>query len=252
MTINDFKEPPRPANSLLKKRRTNSKGGPPCGFPPLAPLPSPFLGSDPILKPPPRIVGLYARVSTDRQDIQNQLIELRRYCQARGWESIEYFDEGLSGSFEEDKRPALKALLNDARKHKIAAVLVWDFSRFARSLRQLVNALDQFQTWGISFISLREGIDTDTANGRLMFGIFASLAEFERELIRERILLGLKKSKARGKTPGPRRTPVDLNQLQQEASKGLSLRKLATAFSVSKDTVRSLLNSSPTPLPAAP
>ena len=85
-----------------------------------------------------------------------------------------------------------------------------------------------------------------------MFGIFASLAEFERELIRERILLGLKKAKARGKTPGPRRTPVDLNQLQQEASKGLSLRKLATAFSVSKDTVRSLLNSSPTPLPAAP
>jgi DNA invertase Pin-like site-specific DNA recombinase len=194
----------------------------------------------------PRTVGIYARVSTDRQDIQTQLIELRRYCQARGWTTKEYFDEGLSGSLEEAKRPALKSIMTDARQRKISAVVVWDFSRFARSLRQLVDALDRFHTWGVSFISLREGIDTETANGRLMFGIFASLAEFERELIRERILLGLKKSRAQGKTPGPRRNTVDLNQLKQEASKGHSLRKLATSFNVSKDTVRSLLLS-PTP-----
>ena len=189
----------------------------------------------------PRTVGIYARVSTDRQDIQTQLIELRRYCQARGWTTKEYFDEGLSGSLEEAKRPALKSIMTDARQRKISAVVVWDFSRFARSLRQLVDALDRFHTWGVSFISLREGIDTETANGRLMFGIFASLAEFERELIRERIMLGLKKSRAQGKTPGPRRNTVDLNQLKQEASKGHSLRKLATSFNVSKDTVRSLL-----------
>ena len=196
----------------------------------------------------PRTVGIYARVSTVRQDIQTQLIELRRYCQARGWTTKEYFDEGLSGSLEEAKRPALKSIMTDARQRKISAVVVWDFSRFARSLRQLVDALDRFHTWGVPFISLREGIDTETANGRLMFGIFASLAGFERELIRERILLGLKKSRAQGKTPGPRRSPVNLDQLKQEASKGISLRKLATAFSVSKDTVRSLLLS---PVPSS-
>ena len=201
-----------------------------------------------MLENSPRTVGIYARVSTDRQDIQTQLLELRRYCQARGWTTKEYFDEGLSGSLEEAKRPALKSIMTDARQRKISAVVVWDFSRFARSLRQLVDALDRFHTWGVSFISLREGIDTETANGRLMFGIFASLAEFERELIRERILLGLKKSRAQGKTPGPRRSPVNLDQLKQEASKGISLRKLATAFSVSKDTVRSLLLS---PVPSS-
>lgn len=198
-----------------------------------------------MLENSPRTVGIYARVSTDRQDIETQLLELRRYCQARGWTAKEYFDEGLSGSLEEAKRPALKSIMTDARQRKISAVLVWDFSRFARSLRQLVDALDRFHTWGVSFISLREGIDTDTANGRLMFGIFASLAEFERELIRERILLGLKKSRAQGKTPGPRRNSVDLDQLKVEASKGLSLRKLAITFNVSKDTIRNLLPSCP-------
>ena len=198
-----------------------------------------------MLESSPRTVGIYARVSTDRQDIQTQLLELRRYCQARGWTAKEYFDEGLSGSLEEAKRPALKSIMTDARQRRISAVVVWDFSRFARSLRQLVDALDRFHTWGVSFISLREGIDTDTANGRLMFGIFASLAEFERELIRERILLGLKKSRAQGKTPGPRRNSVDLDQLKVEASKGLSLRKLAITFNVSKDTIRNLLPSCP-------
>lgn len=188
-----------------------------------------------------RIVGIYARVSTGRQAIQTQILELRRYCQARNWDAREYLDEGLSGSLEEDKRPALKALMNDAQKRKIDAVIVWDFSRFARSLRQLVDALDRFRTWGISFLSLREGVDTDTANGRLMFGIFASLAEFERELIRERVLLGLKRARLRGRVPGPRRNPVDPDTLRQSAAEGLSLRGLATRFGVSKDTVRGLL-----------
>ena len=188
-------------------------------------------------------VGIYVRVSTNRQDIQIQLLELRRYCEARGWKAFEYIDDGFSGTLAEDKRPALKSLLNDARRRKIAAVVVWDYSRFARSLRQLVDALDSFRTWGVAFISLREGIDTETANGRLMFGIFASLAEFERELTRERILLGLKKARARGRIPGPRRNQVDLLHLQQEAAKGFSLRHLARLFGISKDTVHTLLKS---------
>lgn len=194
--------------------------------------------------PDPKTVGIYVRVSTNRQDIQVQLLELRRYCQARGWKALEYIDEGFSGSLNEDKRPALKNLLTDARLRKIAAVVVWDYSRFARSLRQLVDAMESFRGWDVSFISLREGIDTETANGRLIFGIFASLAEFERELTRERIILGLRRAKARGRVPGPRRTTVDLPRLHQEAARGLSLRQLGAAFGVSKDTVRALLQRS--------
>ena len=188
-----------------------------------------------------KTVGIYVRVSTNRQDIGVQLLELRRYCQARGWNALEYVDDGFSGSLNSDQRPALKNLLADARLRKIAAVVVWDYSRFARSLRQLVDALDSFRAWGVAFISLREGIDTETANGRLIFGIFASLAEFERELTRERILLGLKKARACGRLPGPRRNQVDLQRLQQASASGQSLRELAGAFGVSKDTVRGLL-----------
>lgn len=189
----------------------------------------------------PKTVGIYVRVSTNRQDVEVQLLELRRYCSARGWEALEYVDDGFSGSLNEDQRPALKNLMADARLRKIAAVVVWDYSRFARSLRQLVDALDSFRGWGVAFISLREGIDTETANGRLIFGIFASLAEFERELTRERILLGLKRARARGRVPGPKRNPVDLQRLAQEAARGLSLRQLGDVFGVSKDTIQALL-----------
>ncbi len=187
-------------------------------------------------------VALYARVSTLQQDTQNQLIELRRYVEARGWKAVEFIDNGFSGALNEDKRPALKALMDAARKQQLDAVIVWDFSRFARSMRQLVEAMDLFRAWGVSFISIREGIDTSTANGRLVFGIFASLAEFERELIRERVMLGLQKAKAKGRVPGPRRNAVDMEGLRQAAAEGLSLRSMARSFGVSKDTVRALLN----------
>jgi len=188
-----------------------------------------------------RTVGIYVRVSTTHQDCQSQLLELRRYCEVRGWKYNEYIDDGFSGSLGQDRRPALKQLMQAAQRRRIDGVVVWDFSRFARSVRQLIDALDNFRSWGISFISLREGIDTETANGRLMFGIFASFAEFEREMARERIFMGLRKARANGKVPGPRRKSVDMEQLRQVASKGHSLRFLAGTFGVSKDTIRTLL-----------
>jgi len=186
-------------------------------------------------------VAVYARVSTNSQDCQNQIIELRRYCLARGWQAAEFVDSGLSGALGEDKRPAMKAMMAAVKRRQVDAVIVWDFSRFARSMRHLVEALDLFQSLGVSFISLREGIDTSTANGRMVFGIFASLSQFERELIRERVLLGLQKSRSLGRVPGPQRNAVDMAKLQDMASKGFSLRSLAQSFNVSKDTVRRLL-----------
>jgi len=186
-------------------------------------------------------VAIYARVSTNQQDTENQILELRRYVQARGWETTEFVDQGFSGIKSEDQRPALKSLMKTAMKREIDAVIVWDFSRFARSMRQLVNALDTFKELGISFISIREGIDTTTANGRLVFGIFAALSEFERNLIRDRVVLGLKRAKALGRHPGPKRKSVDLEKLHKEAGKGLSLRSLSKNFGVSKDTISKLL-----------
>ena len=132
-------------------------------------------------------VALYARVSTlNGQNPEMQLCELRDYCQRRGFVVAgEYVDKGISGARE--RRPALDKLMADCRKRLVDAVVVYRYDRFARSLRQLVNALEEFRALGIDFISLHEGVDTSTPNGRLVFGIFASIAEFERELICDRV-----------------------------------------------------------------
>src|SRR5262249_24675164 len=149
-------------------------------------------------KQSPRKVALYARVSTSNgQDPEVQLRELRESCDRRGFEiSQEFVDKGISGSRE--RRPALDKLMVACRKRLVDALVVYRYDRFARSLRQLVNALEEFRSLGIDFISLHEGVDTSTANGRLVFGIFASIAEFERELIRDRVRSGLAAVKAKG------------------------------------------------------
>src|SRR4029078_9187264 len=104
---------------------------------------------------------------------------------------------------------ALDRLLADCRKRRVDAVVVYRYDRFARSLRQLVNALEEFRSLGIDFISLHEGVDTSTPNGRLIFGIFASIAEFERELIRDRVRSGLALAKSQGKRLGRPQVVVD-------------------------------------------
>src|SRR4029078_7901144 len=104
---------------------------------------------------------------------------------------------------------ALDRLLADCRKRRVDAVVVYRYDRFARSLRQLVNALEEFRGLGIDFISLHEGVDTSTPNGRLVFGIFATIAEFERELIRDRVRSGLSTARSNGKQLGRPRVGVD-------------------------------------------
>ena len=144
-------------------------------------------------------VGLYARVSTNNgQDPEVQLRELRDFCQGRGFKIAEEFvDKGISGARE--RRPALDKLMIACRKRLVDVVLVYRYDRFARSFRQLVNALEEFNSLGVDFVSLHEGVDTSSPNGRLFFGIFASIAQFERELIRDRVRSGLAAAKAKGK-----------------------------------------------------
>lgn len=90
----------------------------------------------------------------------------------------------------------------DAERRRFDVVVVYRYDRFARSLRHLVNALEEFRALGIEFVSIHEGVDTSTPNGRLIFGIFASIAEFERELIRDRVRSGLRNARAKGKRLG--------------------------------------------------
>lgn len=182
-------------------------------------------------------VALYARVSTlNSQDPEVQLGELREYVAKRGWRIGGEYVDRLSGKLE--RRPDLDRLWSDCRKREVDAVVVYRYDRFARSLRQLVNALEEFRTLGIDFISLHEGVDTSTPNGRLIFGIFGSIAEFERELIRDRVRSGLACAKAKGKILGRPRISVDVARIANLRAKGRTWMAIATEMGIGEGTVR--------------
>ena len=186
--------------------------------------------------------ALYARVSTNNghQNPEMQLNELRSYCERRGLEIAgEYVDNGVSGA--KERRPHLDRLLADCRRRMVDAVVVYRYDRFARSLRQLVNALEEFRSLGIDFISLHEGVDTSTPNGRLVFGIFASIAEFERELIRDRVKSGIAAAKAKGKRLGRPRRVVDSERVASMRGQGISWRRIAGELGVGVATVHARL-----------
>jgi DNA invertase Pin-like site-specific DNA recombinase len=186
--------------------------------------------------------ALYARVSTinNGQDVTMQVREFEEFCASRKWTIADrYIDSGISGS--KDSRPELNRLMADAKRRKFDAVVVYRFDRFARSTRHLVNALAEFNALGIQFISMHEGIDTGTPNGRLVFGIFASIAEFERDLIRERVRSGIANRKARGLRTGRRPANIDLDRLRQLRAEGKTVRHIAQALGHSRSLVHKTL-----------
>jgi DNA invertase Pin-like site-specific DNA recombinase len=133
--------------------------------------------------------ALYARVSTFDQEPENQLAELRRYATARRWDAAEYIDHGVSGS--KETRPALDRLMKDVRRRKVDVVIVWSLDRLGRSLRHLIGLLDEVQSLGVGFVSLKEGLDCTTAAGRLQWQIIGAISEFERARLVERVRAGL-------------------------------------------------------------
>jgi DNA invertase Pin-like site-specific DNA recombinase len=125
----------------------------------------------------------------------------------------------------------------DAHKRRFDVVLVWKLDRFGRSLRHLVNALAEFESLGISFVSLSDNLDLSTASGRLMFNIIGAMAEFERELIRERVKAGMRNAKAKGTRIGRPRANVDAAQIAQLRAQGLSWKKIAKQMGLGVGTL---------------
>src|ERR1700730_4451837 len=182
-------------------------------------------------------VAIYGRVSTAEQNAAMQVEELRAYCGRRQWEIVEEFiDSGVSGS--KESRPALNRLLADAKRRKFDTVLVYRYDRFARSLRQLVNALAEFDALGIHFVSLHEGVDTSTPNGRLVFGIFASIAKIERELSRGRVRSGLAAARSKGKRLGRPSVDVDASKIASLRATGASWQAITRQLGISAGTAK--------------
>lgn len=184
-----------------------------------------------------RRVALYARTSTSRdQNPAMQLEDLRRLAEQRGWQVVgEYVDVGHSGA--KDRRPELDRLMRDVHAGKLNAVLCWRFDRFARSVRHLVSALDDFRARGIDFISMNDGIDTSTPAGRFTFHVIAAVAELEREIIRERVSAGLALARRRGARVGRPKVRVDLARAITLRASGKSLRNVAQELGIGAATL---------------
>ncbi len=206
-----------------------------------------------------KIACLYARVSTNHQDANPQLIELRGYCSRNGWApDFEFVDAGISGS--KRSRPGLDQLMEGARRRRFQVVVVWKFDRFARSVPHLVDALDEFHKLGIDFVSISENIDTTTPHGKLYFTIVAAVAEYGRGIIRENVMQGLKIAKERlKKGPYTRKgrngtdeivthigrpyVKINLDKAKALRAQGLSWGKIAFEMSCSENTLKSRLKS---------
>lgn len=183
----------------------------------------------------------YSRVSTDHheQNPQIQVDEMRRYCELKGWAiSEELIDHGFSGSTL--NRPALKRLLEMVRRKEVDRVIVLNLSRLFRSLKHLVTTLEEFNSLGVTFVSIKESVDYSTPAGRLFVGVIGSLNEFTREIIRENTVLGLDHARRNGKVLGrPRKHDPDLIRNLRE--QGLTYRQISVKLSAPLGTIGRVL-----------
>ena len=148
--------------------------------------------------------AIYARVSKDEQNPQTQVDALKGYAERHEYDIYKVYTDVASGA--KDSRPALNDLMFDARQKYFDAIIVWKLDRLGRSLKHLINIIEEWQQKGIDLICTTQNIDTTTVTGKLFFHLVGAFAEFERELISERTKEGLKKAQNVGKR-GPDKRP---------------------------------------------
>lgn len=184
--------------------------------------------------------AMYARVSTTGhgQDVGLQVDELRQVVEQRGWTvRREYIDEGISGA--QESRPALDAMLEEARLGMLDLVVVWKLDRLGRSLQHLLSVLDELTRLGVQFVSIRDaGIDSTSPSGRLMLSMIGAFAEFERALIRERVVAGVRRAQARGTHCGRPFVDIDLRPAVSMIKEGYGLKAISKSIGVSRATLR--------------
>ena len=173
----------------------------------------------------------YLRVSTDKQDLEVQLTEIRQHAARRGWELVETYSDIASEA--RDDRVGFRRLLADATKRKFDVIVVQRFDRAARSVKQLVQALEHLRFCRVAFLSIKEDIDTSTPAGELIFHVMAAIGQFERALIGDRIRSGLERARALGKSLGRPRARVYRDQVLALRTKGLSYRAVARQLHIS-------------------
>jgi DNA invertase Pin-like site-specific DNA recombinase len=192
-------------------------------------------------------VAFYCRVSTPTQSTHNQRHDLERVAATRGWNIVAQFsDDGISGAKDRSERPALNALIKAATRGEFDLLAVWSIDRLGRSLQHLVETVNELRSVGVDLYIHQQALDTSTPAGKLAFSVFGALAEYERELIRERVRAGLDRAKRNGTKLG---RPTNLNQSVRAAiialrAKDHPIRKIASQLKVGTGTVYRVLQDS--------
>lgn len=186
-------------------------------------------------------VGLYARVSThDQKTLPRQTRAMREYAGKRGWTIAVQIKEVGSGAAERELR---EELLAAARRREIDVVLVWRLDRWGRSLVDLVVTLKELAALGVGFVSLTEALDLTTPTGRAMAGLLSVFAEFEHEILRERIRAGIAEARLKGKHFGrPLTAAKKLSQIRKLYRSGVSKAEIARRLEIGRTSVRRLLS----------
>lgn len=182
-------------------------------------------------------VACYARVSTADQTtgLESQIRVLKQYCSSNDIETVEFFtDEGISGT--KASRPALDRLMAAVENDEISSVVVYSFSRFARSTTHLLQALQLFKKRDVHFVSLTEKIDTNSAVGVAIFSILAAISQLERDLIADRVKIGLANARAKGKLIG-RKKMRDSDLIRKLLKAGMSYRNISIVAKCSHGSV---------------
>jgi DNA invertase Pin-like site-specific DNA recombinase len=197
----------------------------------------------------PKNAAVYVRVSTVDQHTELQETELREYCQNRGWQQCIYRDKGQSGA--KDNRPALTEMLKDIRKRRVDVIVVWALDRLARSLKHLLTIAEECKALGVDIVCLKQSIDTTLPAGRLTFQVLGAVAEFEREMLRERVKAGMAQAKRSGKRIGrPALRHFNTKEIERVRSlraEGSSVRQLAKELGTTQWMIAKL-SATPRPL----
>jgi putative DNA-invertase from lambdoid prophage Rac len=232
MAGKDSIRPWRKRHSEMAAKRTLEKAKSPRVFGQRRKLPKTFC------------VGLYARVSTfDQHTIPLQIRALREYAARRGWTIAIQVKEVGSGAGQRELR---EKLLEAARRRDIDAVLVWRLDRWGRSVADLVSTLQELEHLGVGFVSLTEALDLTTPSGRAMAGLLAVFAQFEREILRERVRAGLAHARQNGKRLGrPQTAALQTSQVRKLYRAGISKSEISRRLEIGRTSVRRILEAKP-------
>jgi DNA invertase Pin-like site-specific DNA recombinase len=188
-------------------------------------------------------VALYARVSTDSQTTENQLLQLRTVGERHGWSvTAEYVDQGISGAKGRAQRPQFDALLKGVARGDFDMIAAWSVDRLGRSLQDLVGFLQELQSKRVDLYLHQQALDTSTPSGRMMFQMIGVFAEFERAMIQERVKAGLERARAKGRILGrPRTAPKVEKRIRELAAQGIGKQKTARTLGIGVSVVQRVL-----------